>query len=202
MRIETAISIVGILLLASCSTGSNTKAVGRTDADLEQSIKARLDSDPSIQSANIGVATNAASNEATLSGTLPSESLRLRAVELAKSAQPNLVVTDKIEVRPTEVSRNDYTEDMARSAREKAKELGNQVGRSLDDAWLYSKIVARLAADPDTSAITVHVDVTNKVVTLRGSVGTAEAKTQAVRLAKDTEGVIAVRDLLKVGSAG
>jgi osmotically-inducible protein OsmY len=202
MRIATVISIVGILLLASCSTESNTKAVGRTDADLEQSIKAKLDSDPSIKSANIGVATNAASNEATLSGTVPTEAMRLRAVELAKSAQPKLVVTDKIDVRPTEVSRNDYTEDMARSAREKARELGNQVGRSLDDAWLYSKIVARLAADPDTSAIKVHVDVTNKVVTLRGRVGTAEAKTQAERLAKDTEGVTAVRDLLKVVSAG
>jgi hyperosmotically inducible protein len=200
MRIVTVISIVGILLLAGCSTGSNTKAVGRTDADLEQIIKAKLDSDPPIQAANISVSANAASNEATLSGTVPSEGLRLRAVELAKSAQPSLVVTDKIDVKPQEVARNEYTEDMARAAREKAKELGNQIGNSLDDAWLYSKIMARLAVDPDTSALKVNVDVKNKVVTLRGNVDSAKAKTQAERLAKDTEGVTVVRDQLTVAS--
>jgi len=202
MRSVTVLSIVGILSLAGCSTLSNTKAVGPTDSDLDQTIKAKLALDPSIQSASISVAANAASNQATLWGTVPTESLRLRAVELAKSAQPNLVVIDKIDVRPPEVARNDYTEDMARVAREKAKQLGNQVGRSLDDVWIYSKIMTRLAADPDTSAIQVHVDVTNKVVTLRGHVDSATAKTQAERLAKDTEGVTAVRDLLTIASAG
>jgi osmotically-inducible protein OsmY len=202
MRIATVISIVGILLLAGCSTEPATKAVGRTNADLEQSIKAKLDSDPPVQAANISVTANAAANEATLSGTVSSEGLRLRAVELAKSSQPNLVVTDKIEVKPQEVARNEYTDDMARAAREKAKELGNQIGNSLDDAWLYSKIMARLASDPDTSAVKVNVDVKNKMVTLRGNVDSAKAKTQAERLAKDTDGVTVVRDELTVASGG
>jgi osmotically-inducible protein OsmY len=200
MRTAIAFSSVGILLLAGCSTVSNIKAVGPTDSDLEQTIKARLASDPAMQTANLGVAANASNNQATLWGTLPSEDLRGKAVELAKSAQPNLVVNDKIEVRPPEVSRNDYTEDMARVTRKKAKELGDQVGRSLDDAWLYSKIVTRLAADPDTSALKVHVDVTNKVVTLRGHVESSTAKTEAERLARDTEGVTAVYDHIAVTS--
>jgi osmotically-inducible protein OsmY len=202
MRTLTVLSIAGILFVVGCSTGSNPQAAGPTDSSLEGAIKAKLASDPSIQNANIGVAANIAKNEALLTGTLPSEALRLKAVELAKSAQPDLVVTDKIDVRPPEVSRNDYTEEMGRATRQKAQELGDKVGRSLDDAWLYSKIVGRLAADPDTSAIKVHVDVTNKVVTLRGRVASENAKTQAERLAKDTDGVAAVHDLLTVASAG
>jgi hyperosmotically inducible protein len=199
MRIAIALSAAGILLLTGCSTVSN-KAVGPTDSELEQTIKDRLASDPAIQTANIKVAANTSNNQATLWGTLPSEDLRGKAVELAKSARPNLVVNDKIEVRPPEISRSDYTEDMARVTREKAKELGDQIGRSLDDAWLYSKIVTRLAADPDTSALKVHVDVTNKVVTLRGRVESPAAKTQAERLARDTEGVTAVNDQIEVAS--
>jgi osmotically-inducible protein OsmY len=202
MRIVGVLAIVGILLLTSCSTAPSTKPIGRTDADLQQTIQAKLDSDPSIQTADIRVAANATSNEATLSGIVPSENLRMKAVELAKSAQPNLAVTDKIEVRPPEVARSEFTEDLARVTREKAKELGDRVGRSLDDAWIYSKIMARLAADPDTSALKVNVDVTNKVVTLRGHVESAIAKTEAQRLAKDTDGVAAVRDLLTVSSGG
>jgi osmotically-inducible protein OsmY len=199
---RTALSIGVILLLAGCSTLPNTTATGQADTDLAKSIQAKLDSDPGIQSANLSVTANGARNEATLSGTLPSENLRLKAVELAKSAQPNLVLTDKIDVKPPEVSRNDYTEDQGRAARDKAKQVGDQVGRSLDDAWVYSKIMARLAADPDTSAVKVHVDVTDKVVTLRGRVDTITAKTEAERLAKDTEGVTAVHDLLTVAPAG
>jgi osmotically-inducible protein OsmY len=200
--LSLAFSIGGILLLAGCSTAPNATGTASADSGLEQIVKAKLDSDPSVQAANIGVAANSARNEVTVSGTVPSETLRLRAVELAKSAQPNLVLTDKIQVKPAEVSRNDYTEDQGRAARDKAKALGNQVGKSLDDAWTYSIIMARLAADPDTSAIKVHVDVTDKVVTLRGRVGSVTAKTEAERLAKDTQGVSAVHNLLTVAPEG
>jgi hyperosmotically inducible protein len=200
MRTMTVLSLAGILALASCSNVSNPKAAGTADSDLEQAIKAKLASDQSVQSADINVSANAARNEVTLSGTVPSEQLRLRAVDLAKSAQSNLVITDKIDVKPAEASRNDFTEEAAREAREKARQLGNNVGRSLDDAWIYTKIITRLAADPDTSAFKINVDVTDKVVTLRGRVGSPIAKTETERLARDTEGVTAVRDLLTVAA--
>ena len=202
MRTTTVLFIAGLLLLASCSTTPDSAAAGQRDSDLEQAIKAKLNSDPLLHNANLAVSANATRNEATLSGTLPSEDLRLKAVELAKSAQPNLVLTDKLEVRPPQASRSDYSEDTARTTREKAKELGDKIGRSLDDAWPYSKITARLAADPDTSVVKINVDVTDKVVTLRGSVQTATAKTEAERLARDTEGVAAVHNQLTVAPAG
>lgn len=38
-------------------------------------------------------------NQVTLSGTVPSEALRAKAVELAKSAQAGVVVSNKINVQ-------------------------------------------------------------------------------------------------------
>jgi osmotically-inducible protein OsmY len=45
------------------------------------------------------------------------------------------------------------------------------------------------------------VDVTNNVVTLRGTVETAEQKTEAEQIAKNTESVKSVNNQLKVGRA-
>ena len=45
------------------------------------------------------------------------------------------------------------------------------------------------------------MDVTNNVVTLRGTVETAEQKTEAEQIAKNTESVKSVNNQLKVGSA-
>ena len=45
------------------------------------------------------------------------------------------------------------------------------------------------------------MDVKNNVVTLRGTVETAEQKTEAGQIAKSTEGVKSVNNQLKVGGA-
>jgi osmotically-inducible protein OsmY len=55
-----------------------------------------------------------------------------------------------------------------------------------------------LIADSQTPARKINVDVVNKVVTLRGAVESAAAKAEAERIAKETEGVGRVRNLLKV----
>jgi osmotically-inducible protein OsmY len=133
-----------------------------------------------------------------LTGVVPTESLRTEAVQLTKSAQDGLVVTDRIDVKPHELSRSEYTEDMAREAREKAKALGQTIGDSIDDAWIHTKITAKLIGNSQTPARKIDVDVVNKVVTLRGTVESAAAKEEAERIAKETEDVQRVRNLLKV----
>src|SRR5712691_1914284 len=104
MRILLPIaSIMGILLLHACSTnGTNSSA--SSNSDMQQSIKTQLSSDPQLQ--GIAVDAKADRNEVTLSGTVLTEDLRTRAVDLAKNGRPNLVVTDKIDVQPREVARN------------------------------------------------------------------------------------------------
>jgi hyperosmotically inducible protein len=169
-----------------------------TDSELEQSIKSRLNSDPDLKAANLDVDANAKDNRIKLSGTVSTEAQRNEAVQMAKAVRPTAEVTDKIDVKPRELTRADYTEQMARDSREQAKATGDTVGASIDDAWIHTKLTSKLITDKDTPARKINVDVENGVVTLRGEVSTAAAKDEAERIAKDTEGVKRVRNLLKV----
>ncbi|MGH7831674.1 MAG: BON domain-containing protein [Candidatus Binatia bacterium] len=80
------------------------KEGGMSNSDLENRIKEKLAADERLKTANIDVSADAGKNEATLSGTVQSETERNRAVELAKSAQSGLVVNDKIDVKPREAT--------------------------------------------------------------------------------------------------
>jgi len=199
MRMGTFLISAGFLLMAGCSqTGSTTSANGMTNSELEQAIHSRMNADPDLQAANLDVDANAKDNKATLSGTVPTEALRNEAVQMAKAVRSSLEITDKINVKPRELSRNEYTEQMAREAREHARASGDTIGSSIDDAWIHTKITSKLIVDKDTPARKINVDVMNGVVTLRGEVNTPAAKAEAERIAKDTEGVKRIRDLLKV----
>jgi len=169
-----------------------------SDSDLQNAIQARLNSDPDLNAAKLDVDAHAKDNKVTLKGTVTTESMRLRAVELAKAGNPNLEITDKIDVKPREVSRSEYTEDMAREARERAKTAGDKIGTSINDAWIHTKITSKFIGDKDTPARKINVDVVDGIVTLRGEVNSAVAKDEADRVAKGTEGVRRVRNLLKV----
>jgi hyperosmotically inducible periplasmic protein len=199
MRLTTFLLILGLVTLVGCSTSSDkTAAAGMTDSDLERSIKTQIATDPQVPAGDISVSADADKNTATLSGTVTTEAARTRIVNLAKLSRPGLSVTDKIDVKPTEVSRADYTEDMAAEARRKADSLGDKIGKSLDDAWIHTKITTKLSTDSETPAHKINVDVMNKVVTLRGEVKTSTAKMEAGRIAKETDGVKAVNNLLRV----
>jgi hyperosmotically inducible protein len=169
-----------------------------SDSDLKNAIKTRLDSDPQLKADDLGVSADADKNTATLSGTVESEALRTKAVEMARAAHSGLVVTDKIDVKPREIERKDYTEENARVARENAKSRGETVGSSMDDAWIHTKVVTKLIGDSRTPERKINVDVVNNVVTLRGAVRTAEEKTAAEQVAKSVDGVKSVKNMLKI----
>src|SRR5882724_8292776 len=130
MRFLTALSIAGILTLVSCSTSKTIEQADRrvTNADVERMVKDKLASDPQLSPRKIDVAADADKNQVTLNGDVPTEQLRTRAVELAKASRTGLIVIDKIDVKPQEVSRAEYTEEMAKTARDKAREAGDKVG--------------------------------------------------------------------------
>jgi osmotically-inducible protein OsmY len=91
-----------------------------------------------------------------------------------------------------------YSEEQAREEREKAKANKETIGQSLEDAWIHTKIVAKLIGDADTPERKINVDVLDGAVTLRGTVDTAEAKSEAERIAKETDGVKKVTNQLKL----
>jgi hyperosmotically inducible protein len=206
MRTPTILISLGFLVmlgfLAGCSQTGNTTSASApsamTDSDLQQAVQSRLNADPELNAAKLDVDADAKDNKVTLKGTVPTETMRLRALDLAKAQSPNLEIADKIDVKPREISRSEYTEDMAREERERAKTASDKLGTSINDAWIHTKITSKLVSDKDTPARKINIDVVDGIVTLRGEVNTATAKDEADRIAKDTEGVRRVRNLLKV----
>ena len=108
------------------------------------------------------------------------------------------MATPRVEATTPATGRGQYSEEQAREEREKAKANKETIGQSLDDAWIHTKIVAKLIGDTKTPERNINVDVVEGAVTLRGNVDTAEAKTEAERVAKETEGVKKVTNQLKV----
>jgi osmotically-inducible protein OsmY len=203
----TLVIALSVFLMTACDTyndnastkGSETTAK-MTDSELENAIESKIKSDSQLNAAGIDVSANADRNEVTLSGTVESQDLRMKAVNLAKSVRSDLVITDKIDVKPSEITRESYTDEMARRDRERGREMGDKIGTSLDDAWIHNKIVTKLAIDSTTPQRKINVDVNNQVVTLRGDVDAAEEKAEAERIARETEGVKRVINQLKVNS--
>ncbi len=73
------------------------------------------------------------------------------------------------------------------------------VGEEIDDATITTKIEAKLTGDSEVSAYNVDVDTNDGVVRLSGEVEKAEAKAEAEKLARDTEGVRRVINEITVG---
>lgn len=162
----------------------------------------------------------------TLQGTVPSEAARARALAVAKANDGVKNVVDQLKIAPARGSNMaakadragdkaeraaDRAGDKAERAGEKAERAGERAadktasatrsaGRAVDDGWIKSKIYAQYMADWNTvlDDSNIDVDVDNNVVTLNGTVKSAEAKAKAVATAKATDGVKSVRDNLKV----
>ena len=114
------------------------------------------------------------------------------------NANTGLITT---RTEPTATPTPRYSEEQAREERERAKANKETIGQSLEDAWIHTKVVAKLIGDSQTPERKINVDVVDGAVTLRGQVDTAEGKTEAERLAKDTDGVKSVKNELKVVAA-
>lgn len=153
----------------------------------------------------------------TLQGTVPSEAARARAIAVAKANDGVKNVVDQLKIGPARGSnmaaRADRAEDKAERAADKTARAGERAadktasatrktGRAIDDGWIKSKIYAQYLADWNTvlNDSDIDVDVDNNVVTLNGTVKTAEAKAKAVSIAKGTDGVKSVKDNLRVGA--
>ena len=96
----------------------------------------------------------------------------------------------------------DKTAHAADKAADKTVAGAKKTGRAIDDGWIKSKIYAQYMADwndvLNDSDIKVHVD--NNMVRLEGTVKSAAAKARAVAIAKGTDGVKGVSDMLKVSA--
>ena len=146
----------------------------------------------------------------TLQGTVPSEAARARAIAVAKANDGVKNVVDQLKIAPATGSNMAAKAEQAGEKAERAGEktadktvsATKKTGRAIDDGWIKSKIYAQYLADWNTvlNDSDIDIDVDNNMVTLNGTVKTAEAKTKAVSIAKATDGVKSVKDNLRVGA--
>jgi hyperosmotically inducible protein len=92
------------------------------------------------------------------------------------------------------------TDETAQRAAGEAREAAAVASDRLADGWLATKIQAQYFADEDVKARFINVSADEGVVTLRGRVDTEAARQEAVSIAKNTDGVRQVQDMLLVGA--
>jgi osmotically-inducible protein OsmY len=73
---------------------------GKANAKLEAAVRAKLDGDAQLEAAQLAVSADVTRNAVTLTGSVSSEELRRRAVELARETQAGVLVNDRIVVKP------------------------------------------------------------------------------------------------------
>ncbi len=99
---------------------------------------------------------------------------------------------------------NRYSSTMTREEYEKnnadykTDQTASTIGQGADDKWIWFKTKTALAAVNDLRDSTVNVDVTNGVITLKGTVGSAAQKTAAENAAKGIDGQKGIKNELKV----
>ena len=134
-------------------------------------------------------------------GEMPSESYKKQAFEIAKEqiALAGYRLGEMLNqiLGTQELTKEELDKDKNRYSKE-AKEAGRVIGTGEDDGWLWTKTRATILTTADLKDLTINVDVENAVVTLRGTVTSRKQKELALKVVKGIEGVIAVKDMLKI----
>ena len=89
-------------------------------------------------------------------------------------------------------------QSVATSAGQAVDSSLNKVGDFIDDSTITARVKAALIDDKNIRSSDISVKTENKVVTLSGSVDSAEQKDLAVNAAKTVKGVTTVNDQLNV----
>jgi osmotically-inducible protein OsmY len=87
---------------------------------------------------------------------------------------------------------------LATRAADKAGDAAGKLSESMTDGALTAKIKSKMALDDHVKARAIDVDTSDSVATLRGVVGSADERTRALQLARDTEGITRVVDRLEI----
>ena len=166
-----AAALVTLLLAPGCAT--NRSASDQVDdAWITSKVESKLAADPEVNNFEIDVDTQ--DGVVRLSGNVEQEKARQEAEKLARSTEGVVAVKNEIEIGDPSFKEN------------------------VTDAWIVTKIKAKLSASGDVNPFNVDVDAVEGVVTLSGIVEKEEAKRVAEQLARDTQGVKEVRNQIKV----
>ena len=168
-------SLVLVGLLTACS---------QTDAGITTKVKAKLAADDTVKASAIDVTTH--EGVVTLTGNVDSEAAKEQALMLARETEGVTEVRDMLSAR-TPMGTGE------------APDVNRTAGTAIDDATLTMNVKSKLLSDDLVKGLKIDVDTRDGVVYLTGNVGSEAEKDQAVKLARETEGVRDVQANLVVG---
>jgi osmotically-inducible protein OsmY len=166
------------VLLVACA-GAQQRGHRRTDRALTRHVEMRLAADPDASMIDVDVDT--LESIVTLRGEVGNETERTAAEDVARYTEGVRGVRNLLVV--------------------KDRGLAEASDEGFSDAWIRSKVGARLMSDPDVRRFRVDVDVDDGVVTLSGTVASAEAKQAAEEVAERTSGVRRVVNEIEISAS-
>lgn len=189
--------IVAAAMLLSVPAGAFAQATSAaqarpTDQELSNLIAKSISNDTTLSADAIQVSVNA--GVVTLNGMVGKDADRAKAEKLAR-------VRGVLRVENNLKSREKATDAVVDTSKDGAKATKNalsKTGEVITDEWIVTRIRTNLSNDEALTGSAVEVDVKDRVVTMSGTVRTATARTKALVVAKDVEGVTRVVNKLKV----
>lgn len=110
-----------------------------------------------------------------------------------RPATPTMAPT--VDCNNANMTREEYDKNRAACENQKGS---SSIGSGINDSWLWFKTRAALLTASDLRESTINVDVTNDIITLKGTVANAAQKASAEKIAKGIEGQKGVKNELKV----
>jgi hyperosmotically inducible protein len=168
-------------------------ACSKSDPGITTAVKAKLAADDTVKAYRVDVDTK--DGVVTLSGAVDTPTAKSIAVQLAKDTNGVRDVVDRLTVTPGVTP----TTGIDDAAQQKAAEAARSASELTGDAALTATVKTKFLADSRISGLKIDVDTKDNIVTLTGTVPTADEKQHAIEVAKQTDGVKSVVDRLKVG---
>lgn len=160
-----------------------TAACSESDLGITTKVKSRLETDRNLDSSQVQVKTQ--NKVVTLSGSVPTPTEKEHAIAVARSVENVADVVDDLSVA---------TGAMASAQAPQ--------GLPPDDTSITQAVMQKLQTQPETASEKIDVDTRQGVVTLSGTVKTAEQKDEVLQIARNTQGVQGVEDRLTVATVG
>jgi hyperosmotically inducible protein len=185
-----------------------TKASVSADDTLKARVETSIKAQPTLKNQAIDI--NVTDKIVTLTGYVQTAARKASATRAANvagvSKVDNRLVVDVSKGKDMDDKMVDATktgakktEDAAKVVGEKTKDAAMATGANITDAAINTMIHTKMLNEDTLKGSDINVDVNNHIVTLKGTVASAAGKARAEQIARTTDGVKSVNNVLMVG---
>lgn len=175
-------------------------SVERSDTWITTSVQAKYYADDTVRAGEIDVSTN--DGVVTLSGTVQDEAAKQQAVQLAQQVEGVSRVDDQLQIGTAAAATQ--AQEPSQQARGPEADEQQPTGTAgtegrVEAGWITTKIQAQYFMNPEVKPWNIDVTTTSDgTVTLSGEVEAEADRTEAARIARETEGVKSVNNRLRL----